>query len=654
MHFWITAGTRFLPFADAATPDLPLSRLLRLSLFQVSVGMALVLLVGTLNRVMIVELGVPASLVGVMIALPLVFAPFRALIGFRSDNHTSALGWRRAPFIFRGSMVQFGGLAIMPFALLVLSGGGDAGRVPGWVGCAAAGLAFLLTGAGLHTTQTVGLALATDLAPQESQPNVVGLMYVMLLLGMIVSALLFGTFLADFTPFRLVQVIQGTALATVVLNTIALWKQEGRDRARMIAARAARPSFADSWARFMQGSQAMRRLAVIGLGTMAFSMEDVLLEPYGGQVLHLTVGQTTRLTATLALGGLFGFWLASRILSRGADPFRMARAGAIAGVAAFCCVILAAPCHSLGLFAFGTLLIGFGAGLFGHGTLTATMQLAPRNQSGLALGAWGAVQATAAGLAIAMGGILRDLVAKLVPHGPFGAATGYDFVYSFEVCLLFVTLLTMLPLLRHATADETARTIKYSKGRLSMKLSRFYADIADAKAAEAALLEAGFGEDQVELVTKDSGYISTETLHDRGAAKLHAEKYAAAVNAGGVLLMVNPPLGSAQLATDILEASRGAETEPAVLGYEGELWDEAAPISSALFLPVLIDNPAPFSALLNLPTGMKKYWFFSDLFGAKLLSNNPAPFSKLFGGKVLSDNPAPLSSLLKLPTLTKE
>ena len=94
---WSTLGPRFLPFADAATPDLPLSRLLRLSLIQVSVGMALVLMVGTLNRVMIVEMKVSATLVACVVALPLIFAPFRALIGFRSDHHRSALGWRRVP-----------------------------------------------------------------------------------------------------------------------------------------------------------------------------------------------------------------------------------------------------------------------------------------------------------------------------------------------------------------------------------------------------------------------------------------------------------------------------------------------------------------------------------------------------------------------------
>ena len=139
---WTSLGPRFLPFADAATADLPLGRLLRLSLFQVSVGMALVLLVGTLNRVMIVELGVPASLVGVMVSLPLLFAPFRALIGFRSDNHRSALGWRRVPYIGKGAMVQFGGLSIMPFALLVLSGQGEAGAAPAWIGQLSAGFAL--------------------------------------------------------------------------------------------------------------------------------------------------------------------------------------------------------------------------------------------------------------------------------------------------------------------------------------------------------------------------------------------------------------------------------------------------------------------------------------------------------------------------------
>jgi len=446
MRKWVSMGPRFLPFADAATPELPLSRLLRLSLFQVSVGMALVLLIGTLNRVMIVELGVPVSLVAVMISLPLIFAPFRAIIGFRSDIHRSQLGWRRVPFIWKGTLIQFGGLSIMPFALLVLSGGGNASHYPGWIGDVGAGVAFLLVGAGLHTTQTVGLALATDLAPVESQPKVVGLMYVMLLFGMIGSALLFGALLSDFSPGRLVQVIQASALATMVLNVIALWKQETRDTVRD---RLNRPQsdFRQAWASFTAGGDAIRRLVAVGLGTMAFSMEDVLLEPYGGQVLHLTVSDTTKLTATLAVGGLCGFGLASRVLSRGFDPFRMATWGAIIGIPAFLMVILAAPTGSALLFGSGTMLIGFGAGLFGHGTLTATMNLAPPSQTGLALGAWGAVQASAAGVAVAIGGIARDLIAGSIA-GPETLGRSYSTVYGLEILLLIVTLIAMFPLIR--------------------------------------------------------------------------------------------------------------------------------------------------------------------------------------------------------------
>ncbi len=450
---WAALGPRFLPFADAATPDLPLPRLLRLSLFQVSVGMALALLVGTLNRVMIVELHVSAALVAVMVALPVLYAPFRALVGFRSDTHRSALGWRRVPFIWMGTLIQFGGLAIMPFALLVLSGGGNAGAWPAWIGPAGAGLAFLLVGAGLHITQTAGLALATDLAPVESHPRVVGLMYVMLLVGTIVSALAFGAFLRDFTAGRLIQVIQASALITMVLNGLAMWKQELRNPKRF-AERQNEPSFAEAWREYLASDAgARRRLTAIALGTMAFAMQDVLLEPYGGRVLGMSVGATTWLTATLALGGLVGFAWASRVLGRGADPARMANFGAVAGIPAFGAVLLAAATQSIPLFTVGVLAIGFGGGVFGHGTLTLTMNRAPREQTGLALGAWGAVQATAAGAAVAAGGILASAVGALAQSGALGPAldgpaTGYAFVYVVEIVLLAATVVAMMGLMR--------------------------------------------------------------------------------------------------------------------------------------------------------------------------------------------------------------
>ncbi len=405
---WSRLGPRFLPFADAATPELPMRRLLRLSLFQVSVGMALV---------------------------------------------RSVLGWRRVPYIWMGTLLQFGGLAIMPFALIILSGDTTG---PIIIGQLAAALAFLLVGAGLHTTQTVGLALATDLAPPHAYPKVVELLCVMMLLGMVASALAFGAFLAQFSEVRLIQVVQGAAVATMVLNGIALWQQEPRDPSRTTVDR---PTVAwrETWATFSRGKRTRRSLIAVGLGTVAFSMQDILLEPYGGQVLHLTVGATTALTASLAAGGLAGFTLAARLLGDGTDPHRLAGYGAVVGLVAFSALIFAAPLGSATLFGLGVALIGFGAGLFAHCTLTAAMALAGKERVGLVLGMWGAVQASAAGGAVALGGLTRDAVSALAARGVLPAplsdpAAGYIVVYMLELALLFATLVALGPLVRYAGA----------------------------------------------------------------------------------------------------------------------------------------------------------------------------------------------------------
>jgi BCD family chlorophyll transporter-like MFS transporter len=459
---------KYLPFADAASEDFPLSQLLRLSLFQVSVGMAAVMLLGTLNRVMIVELKVSAFLVAAMVALPVLIAPFRALLGFKSDTYKSAIGWKRIPYLWFGTLWQFGGLAIMPASLLVL--GGDVTQVRydiPYAGEALAGLAFLMTGIGMHMTQTAGLALAADRATDETRPRVVALLYVMFLVGMGVSAVVIGYLLRQFTPLELIQVIQGTAVLTVVLNVTALWKQE---RVRPMS-RAQReeptPSFSDAWADYSSGGTAGRLLVVVFLGTMAFNMQDVLLEPYGGEILGLSVSSTTLLTATWALGALVGFTLAARWLSDGINPYRMGARGILAGLVAFSAVIFANPWNSPELFFAGAGLIGFGGGLFSVATLTAamTMPSAGKAGKGLALGAWGAAQATAAGVSIAIGGGIRDVVNGMATSGQLGEAlanpaTGYSVVYHLEILLLFMTLVALGPLVRTATTNSNRATGK--------------------------------------------------------------------------------------------------------------------------------------------------------------------------------------------------
>ncbi len=448
-QLWRQVSTSVLPFADAASDAFPLDRILRLALIQVTVGMAIVLLTGVLNRVMIVELGVAASLVAIVVALPVLFAPLRVLVGHRSDQHRSFLGWRRVPYIWLGTMLQFGGLAIMPFALLVLS---DLTSGPSWAGPTGAAVAFLLVGAGLHTTQTCALALATDLSPDADRPRVVALMYLCLLLGSVVAALVFAWLLQPFSSLRLIQVIQGAAVVTVALNVIAFWKQESRNPHLTRHGRP-RESLKGAWRVFTgQNPHAVRLLVVVGLGSAGFAMQDVLLEPYGGEILGLAVGQTTLLTGVLALGTVLALALSASFLQRGRNEYRLAATGLLVGIVGFSLIIFAAPMNSLWTFSSGVFVVGMGVGLFAISTMFAVMHAATEKTSGLALGLWGAVQASAIGAGVAIGGVVRDMFRWFEFAGGgselSNAAFAYSFVYHLEILVLFSTLIAVGPLVR--------------------------------------------------------------------------------------------------------------------------------------------------------------------------------------------------------------
>jgi BCD family chlorophyll transporter-like MFS transporter len=460
IEFWKRMSTRWLPFADAASDDLPLGRLLRLAMFQLPIGMALVLIMGTLNRVMIVELGVPTWLVAAMISLPILFAPLRMLIGHRSDTHVSVFGWRRSPYMWLGTMLQFGGYVILPPSLLLLSGSGfvsaEAGALTGKAGAA---LAFALIGFGIHYTQTAGLALMSDLLPDTKRPRAFALFYLFQLCGMIVSAFAFSWLLRDFTSELLIRVLHGAGVVALVINLIAIWQQEPRDAERAAhVSNAPKVRFADQLGQLM-GEAHMRRLLIgIGLGTMAFSMQDVLLEPYGGEVLGLSVPQTTMLSALMGIGTLAGFLLSIQTFSRGMHPCRLAVIGLLTGIPAFTAVLFAHPLDSVIMFQAGSMVIGLGAGLFVVGSLSAAMRSAAGHNTGLVAGAWGAIQATAAGVGIAAGGVLRDVVGGLAQADALGTAlngpaTSYGSVYLIEIFLLFITLVAIGPLVRNAGND---------------------------------------------------------------------------------------------------------------------------------------------------------------------------------------------------------
>ena len=435
-----------LPFSDAGSTNFSLFQLLRLSLFQISVGMATVMLAGTLNRVMIVELLVPASLVAIMIAIPVLIAPLRTFYGHKSDTYKSFIGWKRIPYMWFGSLFQFGGLAIMPFAIIILSGDQTVG--PSWAGEVLVAIAFLFTGIGMHITQTVGLALAADRATKENRPRVVALLYFMFLFGMGISALVIGILLADFSKLRLIQVVQGSAVLTLILNLVAVWRQEQiiinnqkNDKSE---------KFFLSWKKFISDRKTNSLIWVVFWGTLAFSMQDVLLEPYGGQILGLSVSETTNLTGVWALGALLGLALAANNSKKTVSSVSNAMTALLIGIVGFSAIIFSSPMQFPFLYFLGTLFIGFGTGLFSVSLLIIAMALSSKTNlgSGFILGSWGAAQAIGAGLGIAVGGILRDVVNKIALSGYLGStfennSIGYIFVYHLEILFIFITLIVL-------------------------------------------------------------------------------------------------------------------------------------------------------------------------------------------------------------------
>jgi MFS transporter, BCD family, chlorophyll transporter len=314
----------------------------------------------------------------------------------------------------------------------------------------------------MQITQTAGLALASDISPEAKRPRVVALMYAMQLVGLIVGSAALSYLLVEFSPLRLIQVVQGSAVLVVILNITSLWKQEARGRKR--GAREA-DGFSQQWRALIALPRMRRFLWTVGLGSAAFSMQDIVLEPYGGQVLGLHVSLTSGLTALSAAGALIAFAWSARIVGRGMDACRLAAMGALLGLPAFACVIFSAPLASGLLFQTGAALIGFAGGLFSVGMLLHAMSLTDETQTGIVLGAWGAVQATAAGLAMALGGVIRDVAGSLAEQGLLGEAlnspvTGYSMVFHIEMYMLFAVLIALGPLVargRRRPVDEHSR-----------------------------------------------------------------------------------------------------------------------------------------------------------------------------------------------------
>lgn len=411
----------------------------RLGLIQFGVGLSLAPISGTLNRVLITDLHIPAVAVGFLIALHYFVSPVRVMIGYRSDKDRSLGKWR-TPYVVFGVMLTFGGLACAPFALILLSGEGIITFWPAMLICTAI---FLAYGAGINIVETIYLAIVSDITPPKSRGRVIAFLWVMLILGTMVSAVIVSALLINYTHRLLIQVMQSSALIFVVLTVAALWRQErlnpdGSIDSDLETVRV-RLSLWES-IKMLGGQKVLHHLfIVIFIATMAFATHDVLLEPYGGQVLGMSVSATMQLTVLWGAMTIVGVALAGWLVWKQRSPVLLIVLGCMVGLIGFGVISYASDIALILPFKVGVGLISMGRGLFLVGSIILVMSLADVNHAGLFLGIWGIVQAIAQGIGVIGGGLIRDVAQANTGN----VVVGYTTVYMTSLVLLLTVLLLL-------------------------------------------------------------------------------------------------------------------------------------------------------------------------------------------------------------------
>lgn len=396
-----------------------LPRILRLGLRQFAAGMLSVLTLGILNRVMKIELGLNLTLVSLVIGAHYFAAIIAIPFGHRSDKH-SWRGYHRTPYIALGTALTALATALAPFVAFFLAG--QDGSLP----AAAIGVGlFLLMGTGMYVAGTTYLSLITDLTVEEERSKVIAITWAMMMAGILAGVFLGVWVMEHYSSERLVTLFLMMAGLVVGLTALAVW---GQEPPRAIRPSAKALTLKQALWLLTTSQQTLFFFAFLFGGIFFLFVQQMALEPFGGDVFGLNVKETTFFNAYQMVGvllgmGMTGGWLARRLGKKAATGL-----GAVVSAIAFALLAVASIGSYLPLVKPGIFFMGLGMGIFTVGGLALMMDLTVKEQVGLFMGAWTLAQALANGLASVGGGILHD-----VGFGLWGSEAGaYALVFLVE------------------------------------------------------------------------------------------------------------------------------------------------------------------------------------------------------------------------------
>jgi BCD family chlorophyll transporter-like MFS transporter len=419
---------------------------IRLGLLHVAVAITFVLINGILNRVMIHDMQILASVVAVLVVLPYLLSPLQVWIGQYSDTHPIA-GYRRTPYIALGLLLCIGGAVVTPYVALLMAGNVVQGLLLGV-------LAFGAWGFGYNLAVVAYLSLASDMSTEQQRSRTIAVMWFMMIVSIIVTAIITSRALEPYSPAQLVRVFRAGGLVALALGAIGLVGLEPRrtkDERPMTnaidssfvggrsSAQQSRASQRAAIRAVVDNPQARRFFIYLILLLAAILGQDILLEPYGAQAFGMTVRQTTQLTATWGGMTLVALLLWGLLLSRWLSKKTGALIGGLIGTAGLLLIAASGLLDLQALFVPGVAALGFGTGIATSTNLALMLDMTTPEQVGLFIGAWGLADALARGAGMLLGGVVRDLVS-----GATGSlSSGYITVFLIEAIMLAGSLLLL-------------------------------------------------------------------------------------------------------------------------------------------------------------------------------------------------------------------
>jgi BCD family chlorophyll transporter-like MFS transporter len=400
---------------------------IQLGLIHVAVAMTLVPINSTLNRVMIKELALSATLVAILASLPYLFSPIQVAIGSFSDRHP-LFGFRRTPYIILGLLLCVFGVVISPHAAFLLSENLVAG-----IGLGV--LAFGAWGMGFNFATVSYLSLATELSGERGRGRTIAVMWFMMITSIIVTALLLSRLVNPYTPQALIDAFSIIGVAALVLGLIGLIGLENRSAQP-------RESEQISWARMFreiaQNRQAMIFFWYLTILLAAILGQDILLEPFGGEAFGLSVTQTTRITSIWGACVLVALVVAGFLEGR-VNKRAVVKVGAWVALGGFIMIAVSGVLVNQVIFYTGVVLLGIGTGLSTVSNLSLMLDMTTAEKVGLFIGAWGMSNALSRLIGTVMSGVVRDLITRITQN----QIAGYVVVFVLEAIMIGISLLML-------------------------------------------------------------------------------------------------------------------------------------------------------------------------------------------------------------------